>query len=141
MKENGTVTTMQQVEEAVTRMRLLGCPQQIVHAFEDCRLVCICIPPDNRYLPTGDEVLERVHAFEEKYHAVVYSVIRSTTALGLMDSYLFVSDETDDWEMDRVGLETGLACAYVYSYDDPNCSEFGSIGIGRTDFGGLMRTW
>ena len=94
MKENGTVTTMQQVEEAVTRMRLLGCPQQIVHAFEDCRLVCICIPPDNRYLPTGDEVLERVHAFEEKYHAVVYSVIRSTTALGLMDSYLFVSDET-----------------------------------------------
>ena len=59
-----------------------------------------------------------------------------------MDAYLFVSDYKDEeWEMDREDLKKGVVLSYVYNYDVPEFSEFGSIGIEPTIAAGLKRTW
>ena len=79
--------------------------------------------------------------FEEKYSALVYMAIRSYTNIGKMDSFLFISDYKEEWEMDREDLQHNQTCAYVYNCDAPDCSEIGCIGIMRTSAAGLLRIW
>ena len=54
-------------------------------------------------------------------------------------TFLFVSDEREEWSYDRDDLKEGYACAYVENLDEPAFSEFGSVGI-KPQFGGLVRT-
>ena len=43
--------------------------------------------------------------------------------------------------MDRNDIKHGQVLAWVYSYDEPDFSEFGSIGIKLAPAAGLVRTW
>lgn len=79
--------------------------------------------------------------FEEQNNALVYHVIHSYTNIGEMESYLFVSDYPEEWEMDRQDIGEGSQLVYVVNKDMPDCSEFGSIGIALTAAAGLRRTW
>ena len=40
--------------------------------------------------------------------ALVYVVIRSYTTIGKLDSYLFVSDYAEEWEVDRKNIREGI---------------------------------
>lgn len=60
--------------------------------------------------------------------------------MGEMESYLYVSDYPEEWEMDRADISYGQQCVYVYNADYPDFSEFGSIGIELTPAAGLRRT-
>ena len=88
------------------------------------------------------EGLERIRRFEEQHNALVYVVIRSYTTIGKMDCYLFVNDHVEEWERDRKSLEApgDGVFSYVYNFDDPDCSEFGDIGVAKTPAAGLRRT-
>jgi len=56
-----------------------------------------------------------------------------------MYSLLYVSNHTEEWEMDRADIQEGRSFVYVVNKDMPDCSEFGTIGI-RPLFGGVLRT-
>ena len=83
-------------------------------------------------------MLKIVEEFEKEYNALVYFGIRSYTAFGKLDSFLYVSDHEDEWEYDNADLKDGYVVAYVYNYDDHWCSELGGIAV-KEKFGGLVR--
>ena len=128
--------------EAVKRMKALGIFSETIRQFEKENLVSVSVSPFGGFFWIDDEDKERIAAFEKKSSALVYMVVRSYTDYGKMDSYLFVSDFKDEeWAMDREDLKHGRAFAYVYNYEEPEFSEFGTIGIKKTIAAGLERIW
>ena len=129
--------------EAIERMKALGIFPQTIRQFVDAGYISISEPPFGAFFWAEGKDLERIKQFEVEYNALVYVVIRSYTNIGKLDSYLFVSDYAEEWEIDRENickLENGLF-AYVYNHDAPDFSEMGYIGIKSTVAAGLRRTW
>lgn len=127
--------------EAITRMKAWGIYAPIIKQFEKEDLVSESAPPLGACFWLNEEQLARVREFEEKNNALVYHVIHSYTNIGEMESYLYVSDYPEEWEMDRQDIGEGSQLVYVVNKDAPDCSEFGSIGIALTAAAGLRRTW
>ena len=128
--------------EAVARMKLLQIFPDAIKQFENSGIVSYSLPPYGALFWVDDEDKKRIKEFEETYSALVYTVIRSYTEIGKMDSYLFVSDYKDEeWTLDRADLKHKQAFAYVYNYDEPMFSEIGAIGFKPTVAAGLIRTW
>ena len=129
--------------EAISRMKRLGIYPETIQLFERANIISISEPPCGALFWATKEELARIREFEEKHNALVYMVVRTYfRELGKMDSFLFVSDYKDEeWDMDRNDLDCGQALAYVYNYDAPIFSEFGSIGLSLTPAAGLVRTW
>lgn len=125
--------------EAIRRMKMLGIFPETIKQFE-AGYVSRSEPPFGAYYWVEGEELEALRKFEEEYDCLVYTVVRSYTSIGMMDSYLFVSDCKDDWDPDREDFEEGYAFSYTVNYDAPDCSEFGTIGIKLSVAAGLLRT-
>ena len=86
--------------EAVLRMRQMGVYGNTIRQFEKEGYISRSEPPLYAFYWVEGEELERIRRFEKDYNALVYMVIRSCTTLGVMDSYLYVSDYEEEWEMD-----------------------------------------
>ena len=86
-----------------------------------------------------DEQKEIVSEFEQENDVLVYHVIHNFTEIGEMLTFLYVSDEKEEWEYDREDLKAGCACAYVKNLSDDYLSEFGGVCI-EPRIGGLVRT-
>lgn len=127
--------------EAIKRMRKLGIFGQTIHQFEKEDLVSISEPPLGAFYWVEGEELERMKQFEEQHNALVYCIVRSYTNIGMLDTYLYVSDYKEEWEMDHEDLKEWHQVAYVVNWDAPECSEFGSVGLQRTVAAGLKRIW
>lgn len=125
--------------EAIRRMKMLGIFPETIKQFE-AGYVSRSEPPFGAYYWVEDEELEALRKFEEEHDCLVYTVVRSYTSIGLMDSYLFVGDDIEGWELDRDDLENGYAFTYTVNYDAPDCSEYGTIGIELAAAAGLVRT-
>ena len=134
------VSVEEKKAEALGRMKELGIYSQTIKQFAELYKISRSEPPFGAFFWIEGEDLERVRAFEWQYNALVFIVIRSFTADGIMDNYLFVSDYPEEWPDDRRLLKEGEAIAYVYNHDVPNCSEIGYIGIMLTAMAGLRRT-
>lgn len=128
-------------KEAVARMKALGIFPQTIEQFEKDGYVSISDPPFGAFYWADGKDLERIKQFEAEHNALVYVVIRSYTNIGKMDSFLFVSDYEEEWQMDRDDIEHQQALAYVYNHDIPDFSEIGAIGLELTVAAGLRRTW
>lgn len=135
------VSREEKMAEAVARMKMLGIFPETIRQFQEDGKVSISEPPLGAFYWMEGADLDRVLDFEEKHNALVYVAIRSYTAFGKMDCFLFVSDYREEWDMDRTDIEQGQALAYCFNYDMPDCSEMGAIGIERTVAAGLKRTW
>lgn len=129
------------MEEAVSRMKMLHIFPETIRQFQEDGKVSISEPPVGAFFWMEGEDLDRVLDFEEKHNALVYVAIRSYTAFGKMDCFLFVSDFPEEWSMDREDIGQGQVLAYCFNYDMPDCSEIGSIGVAPTPAAGLRRTW
>lgn len=127
--------------EAVARMKELGIFDETIRQFENWDMVSLSEPPFGAFFWIEGEDLERVKKFEQEYNALVFVGIRSFTNIGVMDSFLFVSDHEEEWEEDRELLKEGETLAYVYNHDMPDYSEIGWISIAPTIAAGLRRTW
>lgn len=125
-------------EEAIKRMRAWGIYPETVKQFRS-GLLSESQPPVGACFWVEGEQLERVKKFEKENNVLVYFVIHSYTNMGEMESYLYVSDEEEEWEYDWEDLRSGTQLVYVYNHDMPEFSEFGSIGIKRTAAAGLKR--
>lgn len=125
--------------EAIRRMKMLGIFPETIKQFE-AGYVSRSEPPFGAYYWVEGEELEALQKFEEEHDYLVYTVVRSYTSIGMMDSYLFVGDDVEEWELDRDDLKDGYAFSYTVNYDAPDCSEFGTIGIKLSVAAGLVRT-
>ena len=123
--------------EAIARMQVLGIYQPTIKQFEEGKVSCSEPPVGANYWLDEDQQ-KIAKEFEKEHGALVYFAIRSYTEFGVMDSFLYVSDYAEEWEMDREDITNGYVYAYVYNYDIPEYSEIGSIGV-EERFGGLVR--
>lgn len=126
-------------EEAIKRMKALGIISQTIQQFKEENLVSCSEPPMGANYWLDDEQKAMVDAFEKENNALVYFVIRSYTQFGKLDTFLYVSDYDEEWEMDNKAIKERFPMAYVYNHDIPDFSEFGSVGV-QERFGGLIRT-
>ena len=125
--------------EAIRRMKMLGIFPETIKQF-DAGYVSRSEPPFGAYYWVEGEELEALRKFEEEHDYLVYMVVRSYTSIGMMDSYLFVGDDVEEWELDRDDLKDGYAFSYTVNHNAPDCSEFGTIGIKLSVAAGLVRT-
>ena len=128
-------------DEAVSRMRELGVYKETIRQFERDGLVSISEPPFGAFYWAEGDDLKRIQEFEKSTGGLVYTVVRSFTEMGRVDSFLFVEGVDSDWKYDHEDIKQGQVFAYVYNHDAPWCSEYGAIGVRRTIAGGLERTW
>lgn len=127
-------------KEAVARLESLQIRKDILDAFKDkgeLRLSFAGMP-----LELTESQKDRVRKFEEKTECMVYHVIQDFTNLGEMLTFLYVSPDKEEWEMDREDLKMGTPLAYVANLDNEMFSEFGSVSVeaylpGKS---GLVRT-
>lgn len=124
-------------QEAINRMKALGIFAPTIKQFKGGQ-VSYSEPPLGANYWLDEEQEKIVKDFEEEHNALVYFVVRSYTEFGKLDAFLYVSDYEEEWEMDIEDIYDGYALAYVHNYDDPYCSEIGSIAV-KGRFGGLVR--
>ena len=126
--------------EAVSRMKMLGIYPETIRQFEKEGYISRSEPPFGAYYWVEGEDLKALRKFEQEHDCLVYTVVRSYTSIGMMDSYLFVGDDREDWELDREDLKEGYAFTYTINRDNRELSEFGTIGIDLGYAAGLTRT-
>lgn len=129
---------MQQMQEAVARMEMMGMHENVLREIQETpRVINKSSSRGELYWLDNDDI-SRVQEFEEKYGGLVYHVIETNTEFGFLKSLLYVPKEKSQWAREKKDLKNGYAFAYVINVDEPAFSEFGSIGIGPS-IGGLMR--
>lgn len=81
-----------------------------------------------------------VKDFEKKHDCIVYHAIESITTHGKLLSLLYVSEDKEEWESERLESDNNIM-SYVVNLDNPKLSEFGYIAIdGFMKSGALVRT-
>ena len=133
------MTKEKKINEAVARMKKLGIMADTIKQFEQGK-VSQSIDGFMYWVDenTENNLKAQIDEFEQKNNAVVYYVITTNTAFGLLYSLLFVGDDEAEWEYENEDLADGYAFSYVINADEPMFSEFGTIGVGQR-FGGLIR--
>ena len=83
-----------------------------------------------------------VKDFDKKHpNCLVYHAIESITSHGKILSLLYVSDDKEEWESERLESNKSIM-SYVFNLDNPKLSEFGYIVIdGFMESGALVRTY
>lgn len=127
--------------EAVKRMNKLGLYEPTVEQFDKQDIVSMSTPPLGACYWVDDDQKARIKKFEEKYNGLVYHVIRNGIDDMLMDCYLYVSNNEEEWKTDNNDIKDGYVFCYVDNLNYPEFSEFGTIGVKRTIAHGLNRTW
>lgn len=127
--------------EAVDRLKKLRIFPETIKQFEKDGKVSRSEPPFGAFFWVEGDDLKKLRKFEEHYSALVYLVIRTYTGIGVMDSYLYVSDYREEWADDRQRLTENETFAWVENLDAPDCSEFGSIGFTYSPAASLLRVW
>lgn len=78
-----------------------------------------------------------INTFELEHNALVYHAHLAHTEPGDLLSLLFVSDCSQEWELDNSDIQEGFPLAYVYNINE-GFGEFGSIQIKPVN-GGITR--
>lgn len=132
------VTMEEKKTEALERMKMLNLYPNVIREFEKENILNMSESIGYLYWLT-DEQQQYVSEFESEHDYLVYHVIHSFTEFGELLTFLYVSDDKEEWGFDRADLKDGYACAYVKNLDEEAFSEFGSIAF-KQQFGGLVRT-
>lgn len=136
-----TISREEKKIEALARMKSWGIFPPIVKQFEKNNQISESTPFFGTCSWLDDKQMARVREFEDHNNALVYHVIRSSTNIGEIESFLYISDYPEEWEQDRDDIKNGQQLVYVYNKNMPDCSEFGPIGVALTEAAGLRRTW
>ena len=131
-----------QKTEALLRMKKLGIHENAIKEFKECGKINLSEPAWGNKVGVlywlNEEEEKMVKEWEEKTGCVVFHVIKNNTSFGLCYSFLYVSQNPEEWEEDDEDLEGGFPYVYVKNVTDDWCSEFGRIGI-KPAFGGVVR--
>ena len=128
-------------QEAIERMKIIGIYPDTIKQFEKDNLVSISESPIGAYYWADEKSKQYIKKLEEVNNLLVYTGIRSFTDIGILDSFLYISDYEEEWENDREMLKEKQTIAFVRNHEWDDCSEFGSIGFKLTPALGLLRIW
>ena len=115
--------------EAVKRMESAGFAEEIIGNFKQNIIMIYDQGKRELRTLTEEENAAMKKLESEKNNILIFFVIRTNTAVGLMDSFLYVSDEKDEWSMDREDMKYNYPIAYVKNYDCEMYSAFGGIVV------------
>ena len=127
-------------QEAIARMKKLRVRKEIVDSFSKTGQAQICTRPYGAFILPTEAETAYVKQFEEEHAALVYLILRAVTLYGTLDSYIFVSSKTEQWECECDSLKKGVAYTYTVNENYPGCSEFGTIEFSHTVSRGIIRT-
>lgn len=127
-------------QEAISRMKYLQLMPEAIEQFKHGAVLT------SEYCgilwETNSRIKKEIEIFEKNYNALVYHVIKGTYEIQdekmTMDSFLYVSDNKDEWKLDRNDMKNGCLLSYVYNETIPIYSEIGYIGVCPAN-GGLSR--
>ncbi len=140
MTEQTNIRELQK-KEAIARLKMIGVLPDVIQAFKDDRIMYS--ERVNKafqavlYDLKDEELKNKIKDFEKEYSALVYHVQLLHTEFGNMYSMLYVSNDVNEWELDRDDIRHNQCCANVW---DGEFEEIGAIGIKRA-MGGIVRTW
>lgn len=80
---------------------------------------------------------ESAETFEKQYQCLVYHAVEAETQFGKMLSFLYVSDNQDDWSVEELTGKTIMPYTYIIE-DGWDNGEFGDIRL-DSPMGYLMR--
>ena len=124
-------------EEALSRLRLLEIDGIAIDNFDKIgKITCFDWPYNKKPIP--EEVLQKAKETEKKYGITFYIATFNETMFFDMYSFLYVSSNESDWELDKEELRHGQTYAWVYNVAHPEMSEIGSIQISSKN-GALIR--
>lgn len=133
-----------QKHEALLRMKKLNIHENAINEFRDEDKLNLSEPAfGNRvgvlfWLNQDEEKM--VRKWEAETGNLVYHVIKNRLReIGLCYSFLYVSQDPEEWALDNEDLDEGIQVVYVKNADDDGGSEYGSIGI-KGAGGGVVRT-
>ena len=148
------VTTIDEMRtEGVKRLKKLRIHPNAIKEFKDKDKLNYSLNPLGALYWLDDRMKKAVDDFENEYNCIVYHVIYSKTAFGVLLNLLYVSTNKEEWDDDNIDLEKMLEYtengkrtrfynpySYVINLDAPECSEFGRIGV-VPRFGGVARVF
>lgn len=109
------------VAEAIKRMRKMGILENAIQHFEKSGKVYVSMAPYGILYGLTKQQKSVLKQFEEKRNALVYAVINTETMWGELDTYIYVTDHSEEWEFENDALENGIAIAYVYNQKMKDC--------------------
>ena len=124
--------------EAIKRMKAMHIYADAIKQFKDDDVVMVSEPPLGGLFWLSDDEKKIVQDFEQEHDVLVYLVVRAYTNFGKMDSFLYVSNYEDEWQMEMDDIADGYVMTYTINHDMPDCSEFGSIAY-KSVGGGVLR--
>lgn len=113
-------------QEALARMVELRLHPRIISDFQEDKLNIFI---NETLQPLDAYQAERVRQFEEGSKCMVYHVIHNYTNFWKMLSFLYVSYNPDEWDIERRDLKARFPFAYVVNLDDEDFSEFGQVEL------------
>lgn len=87
-----------------------------------------------------EEWLQKMQEIEELYNIKIYYGILTHFDFGDVLSLLYVSNDLNDWQIERKDLTDGVPFVYALNLTDEWMSEFGGIQIEGNN-GGLSRVY
>ena len=134
---------IEQRNEALKRMKTLKMMEEVINNFINEGKVYYSERLDSRFnailywVSNNKELDKKIHKFEKDTGALVYHVQLLHTSIGDMYSFLYVSNNPEEWKMDNEDLKQGQCYVYVWNGD---IEEYGTIGI-KPSLGGVVRLW
>ena len=127
--------------EAVKRMKEIGIASHISQVFEENGIVSLS--EDGEFLHRLDEDEQKmVDNFEKEYQCLVYHVLKSTGNLGFVYTFLIVTRDPNEWELQLAPYdyngETAMRVLVYVINDAWKCREFGDVVI-SVDTEGCVR--
>ena len=134
-----------QKQEALKRMKILKLMPEVIKDFKDNDRIYYSERQNKFFnavlywLDNNQEYVEIVKEFEQKHNVVVYHCQLTHLEFGDCLSLLYVSEDENEWPMEKEELAQGYAYCYVRNLDCEYDSDWGSIGI-KPSMGGVVRT-
>lgn len=125
------------IREAGIRAKILGVDTEENLAMIGSGKAIMLSPPSCLHDYIGTLVLEkRQKDLEERFGILIWAYIDAVNQEKFFRNYLYVSQDISEWVQDHNDLRAGDFCmAYVDNVEHPIYSEFGLIGIRKTDIG------
>lgn len=133
--------------EAQKRLGILldmGLKDEVTNVFEEHSLeyltketTLLGVGIINFSFDDADDLKNVKELFEEQYDCLVYYGILTSTSIGQLISFFYVSHNEEEWEDDVKELKEGYPFVYVWNREE-EFGEFGSIQI-KMEQGAMVR--
>ena len=127
-----------QKAEAIRRMEMLDLlPRTILEFQKEYRLNLSEF--DGILYWLNEEEKKFVADWEKETGCLVFHLIKNHYTFGLCYTFLYVSQNPDEWEADAEEMKKGCFLTYVLNKDCLEFSEYGYVEV-KPKMGGLQRT-